>query len=446
MDNKIFKDITFLFVLALLVRISYTLFFVDIDYLLAEDQWGYLLFSQQVSESGFLGMDTQRVPGYPWLISFISNTFGESLWYVIAFQLILDSLTCIMIALMAKSLLGKGFWIAGGLSVMNLNMIILSNSLLTDTLFLFLFVIFLFSLIQYFQNDRFWWFIGLVISISIATLVRGSTYYLLPILFFSLLGWKLWQRDSLLKIGVLALFFVVTVAITLGSIHQRNYQDYGSKALVSQNGTHLLGWIVPATFQYSGQGSYQDGQQLAKARLALALKQDKLEGLPLNPFESSAYKAKVGKDILFEFGFMNMFKAWAVGSSINLMAPSVAHAPALRAIEHPSFYETKGKGIVEKLYNYINDSNGFLYLSVLSIGTIISLLFNLVALFGVIKMAFSLPRRIPIKLLLFIGYFLAITGPIIGVKYRLPIEPILIIFVTYGMLSWRHFDKRMPLK
>ena len=73
MDNKIFKDITFLFVLALLVRISYTLFFVDIDYLLAEDQWGYLLFSQQVSESGFLGMDTQRVPGYPWLISFIKN-------------------------------------------------------------------------------------------------------------------------------------------------------------------------------------------------------------------------------------------------------------------------------------------------------------------------------------------------------------------------------------
>ena len=154
----------------------------------------------------------------------------------------------------------------------------------------------------------------------------------------------------------------------------------------------------------------------------------------------------MAKDILFEFGFMSMFKAWVVGSSINLMAPSVAIAPALRAIEHPSFYETKGKGVVEKLYNYINDSNGFMYLSVLSIGTIISLLFNLVALFGVFKMAFTLPRRIPIKLLLFIGYFLAITGPIIGVKYRLPIEPILIIFVTYAILSWKHFDKKMPLK
>jgi hypothetical protein len=30
-----------------------------------------------------------------------------------------------------------------------------------------------------------------------------------------------------------------------------------------------------------------------------------------------------------------------------------------------------------------------------------------------------------------VGYFLAITGTIIGVKYRLPLEPILVLFVTY---------------
>jgi hypothetical protein len=38
-------------------------------------------------------------------------------------------------------------------------------------------------------------------------------------------------------------------------------------------------------------------------------------------------------------------------------------------------------------------------------------------------------------LILLVGYFLAITGPVLGLKYRLPIEPILIIFVTYAILN-----------
>jgi hypothetical protein len=332
---------------------------------------------------------------------------------------------------MAKSLFGKGFWIAGVLSVINLNMIILSASLLTDTLFLFLFILFIFSLLQYLQNERTRWLVLLVLFISLATLVRPSSYYLLPILLIGLVSWRLWHRDTILKIGTLTVFYLVILGVLLGSIHQRNYQQYGSTALVSQTGTHLLGWVVPATYQYSGQGSYQEGQQLARERLITALQRDQLEALPPNPFEGSSYQANVGKDILFELGFLNMLKAWVVGSTINMFAPSVAYAPALRAMEHPSFYETEGNGIVEKLFNYIKNSNGFLYLSILAVGTIISITFTMLALIGVFKMISALPPITVTTLLLLVGYFFAITGPIIGVKYRLPIEPILTLFVTY---------------
>ena len=220
------------------------------------------------------------------------------------------------------------------------------------------------------------------------------------------------------------------IVVALGSIHQRNYEQYGSVALVSQTGTHLLNWIVPATYQYSGQGSYQEGQQLAMNRLSSAMQRDQLEVLSPNPFESSTYRASVGKDILNDLGFLNTLKAWVVGSTINLLAPSVSYAPALRAMEHPSFYETKGNGIVEKLFNYIKDSSGFLYLSILVVGTIISIIFTILALVGVFKMISAFPPITVTTLLILVGYFLAITGPIIGVKYRLPIEPILILFVT----------------
>jgi hypothetical protein len=280
-----------------------------------------------------------------------------------------------------------------------------------------------------------------VLFISLATLVRPSSYYLLPILLIGLLSWRLWHRDTILKIGTLAVLFLVIVGVLLGSIHQRNYQQYESTALVSRTGAHLLGWIVPATYQYSGQGSYQEGQQLAREKLASALQRDQLEMLSPNPFESSSYLANVGKDVLFELGFLNILKAWVVGSTINLLAPSVAFSPALRAMEHPSFYETEGNGIVEKLFNYIKNSSGFLYLSILAVGTIISVIFTMLALVGVFKMISELPPITVTTLLLLVGYFFVITGPIIGVKYRLPVEPILTLFATYFL---NRIDRKTP--
>ena len=441
MNPKIVKDVTLLFLLALLVRIGYAFFFVESTHLITEDQMGYIQLAQQFPDSGFLGVSSGRMPGYPLFMASIYTLFGEELWNVISIQILLDSASCVAIALMAKSLFGKGFWIAGGLSVINLNMIILSATLLTDTLFLFLFTLFLFSLLQYLQNERTWWLALLVLFISLATLVRPSSYYLLPIILIFLVSWRLWSRDTILKIGVLSVLYLVIAGALLSGIHQRNYQQYGSTALVSQTGTHLLGWVVPATYQYSGQGSYQEGQQLARERLASALQRDQLEALSPNPFESSSYQANVGKDILFELGFLNMLKAWTVGAAINLLAPSVAFSPALRSMEHPSFYETEGNGIVEKLFNYIKNSSGFLYLSILAVGTIISIIFTMLALAGVFKMISALPPITVTTLLLLVGYFFAITGPIIGVKYRLPIEPILTLFVTYFL---NRIDRKKP--
>jgi 4-amino-4-deoxy-L-arabinose transferase-like glycosyltransferase len=435
MGRKMAKDVTLLFLLALLVRVGYALFFVEPEYLLIEDQTLYIQLAQQFPDSGFLGVDPERVPGYPLFIASIHTIFGEGLWNVISIQILLDSISCVVIALMAKSLFNKGFWVAGILSAINLNMVILSASLLTDTLFLFLFILFLFSLLQYLHSDKIIWFFLLVLFISSATLVRAASYYLLPFLLVGLVSLRLWQRDSILKITKLIIMYLVVTAVLLGGIHHRNYQQYGSVGFVSQTGIAILGWIVPATYQYSGQGSYQEGQWLARERLASALQRDQLEVLSPNPFESSSYQTNVGKDILFELGFLNVLKAWVVGSTINLLAPSVAYAPALRAMEHPSFYETKGSGIVEKLFNYIKNSNGFLYLSILAVGTVISIIFTMLALIGVFKMIVALPPITTTTLLLLVGYFLAVTGPIIGVKYRLPIEPILILFVTYFFIG-----------
>jgi 4-amino-4-deoxy-L-arabinose transferase-like glycosyltransferase len=431
MDSKRVKDVVLIFSLALLVRIVYILFFVEPEYLLTEDQSLYIQLAQQFIDGGFLGVSPDRLPGYPLFIASVYSMFGEGLWGVVLIQVLLDSISCVVIALMAHLIFGKGFLVAGILSAFNLNMVILSATLLTDTLFLFLFILFLFSLLQYFQNKQFKWLALLVLFISMATLVRPSTSYLLPILLIFLVSWRLWCRDNILKIGTLTVLYLVIVVGLLHSIYQRNYYQYEVAALTSQTGTHLLGWVVPATYQYSGQGSYQDGQQLVRLKLTLALQRDQLEALPQNPFESSLYQTNIAKDILFELGFLNILKAWAVGSVVNLLAPSVSYAPALRAIEHPSFYETKGDGVVEKLFFYIKNSSETFYLLILAVGTIMSVIFTVLVFLGAFKMILVFSPVIITTLLFLVIYFLTITGPVIGVKYRLPMEPILTLFTTY---------------
>ena len=439
------KHVIWIFCIALFVRSIYVYIFVESSYFLSEDQTLYIQLAYQFQSSDFLGVTPQRVPGYPLFLSTIFSVAGKGLWNVVFIQILLDSISCVVIALLAKSIFGRGFWIAGVLSAINLNMVVLSATLLTDTLFLFLFVLFLFSLFQYLKTKSIKWFFFLVLFITLATLVRAVSYYLLPILLIAILSWRFWQKDSGLKIIKLTVLYLSVVGILLGGIHQRNYQQYGSTAFVSQTGAAVLGWIVPAVYQYSGQGSYQQGQKLARSKLNLALQRDHLEGLSSNPFVSSNYQTNIGKEILFELGFVKVLKAWTIGSVINILSPSVAYSPALRSMKHPSFYEAGGNGVFEKLLNYIKNSDEFSYLLILSVGTIISIIFTIMALLGAFKMTSMFPFITVATLLVLVGYFLAITGPIIGVKYRLPIEPILILFVTH-FLSEYFSNKSKSLK
>jgi hypothetical protein len=442
MFNKITRDIFLLFVFSLIVRIAYFIFFVEPEYLFIEDQAQYISLGKQFADIGFLGIPTERVPGYPFFISSIFAVLGESVQKVILVQIILDSISCVLIALMANLLFKKGYWVAGILSAINLNMVILSSLILTDTLFLFFFNLFLFSILKYFQNHNIKWFFLIVLFISLSTLIRPVTYYLLPILLVSLVGWRLVNQDSIINVGKLIVIYIITVLIAFSSIHQRNFQEYGSISIVSQTGTHFLGWVIPATYQYSGLGSYQEGQKLAKKRLVEALERDQLDELPLNLFERSSYQSSVSKHLLLEFGLYRVVKAWFVGTSINLIAPSVSYAPALRSMEHPSFYETQGNGVVAKIVNYLKNSSGLKYISILAFGSLFSISFILLALFGFYRMLGSVNFPSLFTLAILITYFMAITGPIIGVKYRLPIEPILSIFATYAIITWNNLFKK----
>jgi hypothetical protein len=134
------------------MRIVYAWFFVDASNLILEDQMMYIQLAQQYPSTGFLGVTSERVPGYPLLVSTIYNLFGENNMAVVMVQIFIDSLTCVIIGLIAESVISRGFLVAGLISALNLNMIVLSGMILTDTLFLFLFSLFILFAFNYFKH------------------------------------------------------------------------------------------------------------------------------------------------------------------------------------------------------------------------------------------------------------------------------------------------------
>jgi len=448
------KYFLFIFSLSLIVRIGYVWFFVQDSSLILEDQMMYAQLGKvmfetgeflQNSENGYV-MVTDRLPGYTMLIAAVYALFGENNMAIVAVQVVIDSLTCVIIALLVESIISRGFIIAGVVSAFNLNMIILSGMVLTDTLFLFLFSIFILLACRYIERPNYLKLLLAVSALSLSILVRSVAYYLIffiPLLIIWLLVTKEWSYK---KIIYSLLLYLIPIVITLGPIHSRNYSDYNSLSLVSQGGSHALYWVVPATYQYSGQGSYQEGQELARARLKKAIHKDGSQKNESNPFKNSSYQLKIAKEIITDMGMLNVLHAWSVGSILNVFAPSAVYAPVVRQMEHPSFYKTSGNGVIEKIINYIFNASSFKYLSIIFISFLTSLSFVIVCAFGFYKMMKAIPRKgtnIEFSLFLFlfflVVYFLAITGPIVGVKYRLPFEPILIIYFSYAFLKYRKY-------
>lgn len=90
-------------------------------------------------------------PGYPFLLGLLSHLFGQTLWPVILIQIFLSSLSSLLIYCIAFLILNNRIiaFVAGLISAVSLTSITLAGSILTETLFFFLFCL---SVYQFFRS------------------------------------------------------------------------------------------------------------------------------------------------------------------------------------------------------------------------------------------------------------------------------------------------------
>jgi hypothetical protein len=248
-----------------------------------------------------------------------------------------------------------------------------------------------------------------------------------------------WQRQ-LAWAYVAQLGIALAVALALfAPVPARNLDRYDSYALTSQTGSYVLLWLVPLTMEADDGTLHSEGARRMNQRFA-GIQPRKAA----NPFQRSAAMTSLGLEALVALGPVAIIKSWAMGGAINLVSPAATVAPLAARLPHAGFYATPGQSGLDKIWNFIFANNNPVYAWLLVLGGLGVALARAVQLVGLIA-GFRRNPEIGVAILIllaWVGFILAVNGPIASPKYRLPIEPALAVFFAFGYRSVKAWLRR----
>ena len=438
------------FVLALVVRLLNVELLHGTNAFFAEaDATTYWRMGAELAEaSGFwptLSSMTDRMPLYPLLLAAVQSTFGDVPRAAALIQAVIDAGTCTVIAALGTLISPSAGLIAGILAAFSATLVVFSSQVLTETLFLFFFSIMLLAGARFLLRPANSLAIAAGVAGGLALATRAGILLLvlaaLPVIFIA--ASRKWH--SLARASASAIVFAVAAATPIAPVLIRNIIQYGSFDLVTQTGDHLAFWIVPLVAQRADGTPYDVTvarmQALYKQRLAQSGLNEES-----NPFVLSSIKSKLAREQMARLPPSAFLKSWVEGTAVNLGAPALLADPRVRALPKPSFYETPGTSLWERAKAYLLERPG-LYQVLLAIGLATMLPFRLLEAAGFVMLA----RRSPWAAACaggLLAYFLLLSGPVATPKYRMPMEPVLIVLSAIPLASFaeRYERARAPAK
>ena len=439
------NSIMIIFFMALVTRlINVAISDLSPEAMLLED--AALYWTTATSEQTFLDIahlaifsQTERVPGYFLFLAAIVSIFGENFLPVLVIQSVVDSVSCVMIGALGFYIYPKHWRIFGWLAAIWPNLIIHSGMILGDSLFVFFFVWFLLSFTSFLHKPTILAAVATGAALGLATLVRPTTQFIIlltPLLLpLVLIISKMKIRETIFNSFVIFVVSIVCVAPLL----IKNGVKYDSFALTSQNGSHLQNWVASEVVMLRDGIGREEALKLLQAKNETAL-----TALPPsqqnNPFVLSEKQVETALYEIVATPAHIVLKSWLQGAAINLAAPALMIDKRVRQLPHISFASDTRGDLFARTWEFTSGSSS-IYVSALIISGAGAIIVSLLQFFG-----FLVQLRVNLLLAvlsaLTIAYFLIINGPVGSPKYRLPIEPILIIWFSCALLSLWKFAKK----
>ncbi|RVU36742.1 hypothetical protein EOI86_16385 [Hwanghaeella grinnelliae] len=378
---------------------------------------------------GTLIPETERMPLYPYMILGIRAVFGDVPTAVLLSQAVLDTATCAIMFKMGVTYSRRAGVFAGLAAALCPGMIIFSGLLLTETVFLFFLTLAVYLGLKHLRTFHFRdaLFAGLCFGLALAT--RSVLYPLLfciPVCFVLIAAFQSKWREGVL--GGLA--FLVAGSLCIAPLLVRNATVYDSYSLTAQTGQHMLYWVAPVVIA-KAEGT---PRERAIADLRAIYEQNyserTVDGIE-QKFEISANKTELAFAEMSKTGVGTIVQAWLEGAIVNLSAPSIMVDPRVRELVSGSFYDQAG-GTKEKILSFLGHQKNLLYFALVAASALTLLLVNLLGAYGLITL-FKRDAVTAGLLTALILYFLLVTGPVMSPKYRLPVDPLLLLLFAVGL-------------
>lgn len=409
-------------VAALLARLSFALWLpIDRADRVVPDS-GQYLDAMHMSMWGL----PERMPLYPaylWLVSQLTGNVGE-LWPVLG-QCLLDTGTCLTIAVMADRIYPRAGLPAGLVAAFNPVQIVYAGFILTDTLFVFFATLALWRLVVWSETLRPAEALRAGAFIALALLVRVHIWpfaVLLPAyaIFVGL------RRSQLARSAMGAAILAVSVVMPLGATAVINRANFGTFALTTQGGEHVLYWIVPLLREEQFGTGYADERERLYDKFSARYPGP----VGLDPFIKADAQMALAREAMEGVGISAIVRTWAKGMVVNLFAPALTQVPAVARLPRASWYATDGDSLPARLKNYFRAAEGGAFAAYLAAGLAIETILRVAALCGLFVLVLR-HRMMPSLVLLacWAVFTLLIAGPVVAPKYRLPAEPVFCIFI-----------------
>lgn len=388
----------------------------------------------EVHDWSWIGPDVQLMPLYTWFLTssiLVGGTFGSILYVLV--QGLFDAGTCVLVYLLAAALHERYALPAAIFAIINPTQIVVSGLIYHDTPFVFFAALFLLASILWLRRPS--WTLAFIIGTALGcgALFRILVGLWLPVHFGLLLAGALMLGNLRWRTIGQIVSAAVIACLLISPVFLRNGLKYGAWTLTAQGGTHLAIWVAPLVREAKDGTLWQQGAADILRRAG-----ERFGPTPANPFEASRQLEIVGREALRELGVFAVAKAWLNGIAINLDSPAVVLSPPVAALPRTGFYGTPGTTFPEKVFNFLFRSDNARYAQWLLAGIVGLVAVRLVQLIGLWTAWRDGADRIGLALLaVWVCYILAINGPVGSPKYRLPIEPPLMILAGAGWCGLR---------
>jgi 4-amino-4-deoxy-L-arabinose transferase-like glycosyltransferase len=350
------------------------------------------------------------------------HVFGDAPRVVAFIQAVIDAATCVLIAALGALISPRVGLIAGIVAALSLTLIVFSTQILTDSLFLFFFTVMLLAAAHFLRRPTIKLAIGAGLAGGLALATRPAVAMLLAAAVPVVFAVALVQRRGLMPALAAAAAFGIAAAAPISPVLLRNVIQYDSYGITSQTGDYLAFWIVPLVTERAAGIPYQTTFERMETRYRQASSGES------NPFRRSAIASRLARDEMALLPRSDFAKAWVEGMLTNLAAPALLSDPRVRALPKPSFYNTPGGSLWQKARSYLLDDPGR-YQFLLILGLVAMLPFLALEGIGFVMLARTTPWAAVFAAGV-LAYFLLLNGPIAAPKYRLPMEPVLIVLAA----------------